>query len=67
MERLFANADPKPAPRQRHYILPPDDDIHRFDELLDELDCPINTDDYNTALLLRPETVEPTLKPNFAP
>ena len=32
------------------------------DELLDELDCPVNTDDYNTLPLLRPPTppVEPT-------
>ena len=73
MEWLFADADPKPAPRQRHYIPSPDDDLHRFDELLDELDCPVNTDDYNTAPLLRPEPVEPTFcvvhvhKPNFVP
>ena len=32
-----------------------------FDELLDELDCPVNTDDYNTVPLLRsPPAVEPT-------
>ena len=31
------------------------------DELLDELDCPVNTDDYNTLPLLRPTLlVEPT-------
>ena len=31
------------------------------DELLDELDCPVNTDDYNTVPLLRsPPVVEPT-------
>ena len=51
----------------------PDDDIHRFDELLDELDCPVNTDDYNTASLLRPAPLEPTFcvvhmhKPNIDP
>ena len=34
---------------------------YRFDELLDELDCPVNTDDYNTVPLLRPTPpVEPT-------
>ena len=72
MEQLSADTDQKPAPRQRHYIPPPDDDIHRFDELLDELDCPVNTDDYNTAPLLRPAPVEPTFcvvhvhKPKFA-
>ena len=25
---------------------PPDNDIHRFGELLDLIDCPVNTDDY---------------------
>ena len=57
---MSMDADQKPAPRQRHYIPPPDDDIHRFDELMDELDCPVNTDDYNTAPLLRPAQLEPT-------
>ncbi len=69
---LFVNRDPKPAPRLRSYSPPPDDDIHRFDELLNELDCPVNTDDYNTAPLLRPAPLEPTFsvvqvhKPNLA-
>ena len=60
IDRLFINTDPKPNPRLRRWSQPPDDDIHRFDELLDELDCPINTDDYNTRPLLRPTPVEPT-------
>ena len=70
---LFIDADSKPARRLHPYNPPPDDDIHRFDELLDELDCPVNTDDYNTASLLRPAPLEPTFsvvhvhKPNFAP
>lgn len=61
IDRLFAETQPKPNPRQRRYSPPPDNDIHRFDELLDELDCPVNTDDYNTVPLLRPTPpVEPT-------
>ena len=70
---LFIDADSKPARRLHPYNPPPDDDIHRFDELLDELDCPVNTEDYNTAPLLRPAPLEPTFsvvhmhKPTFAP
>ena len=60
IDRLFTETDSKPNPRLRRWSQPPDDDIHRFDELLDELDCPINTDDYNTVPLLRPTPVEPT-------
>ena len=60
IDRLFTDTDPKPNPRLRRWSQPPDDDIHRFDELLEELDCPINTDDYNTIPLLRPTPVEPT-------
>ena len=60
IDRLFTDTDPKPNPRLHRWSQPPDDDIHRFDELLDELDCPINTDDYNTIPLLRPTPVEPT-------
>ena len=53
---------PKPNgnPRPRCWSPPPDNDIHRFDELLDELDCPVNTEDYSTAPLLRPPPVKPT-------
>ena len=40
--------------------LPPDNDICRFDEILCELDCPVNTDDYNSAPLRRPSPVQPT-------
>ena len=37
--RLFTDADPKPG---CHWSPPPDDDIHRFNELLDVIDCPID-------------------------
>ena len=63
LEKLFYQGmDPnsKPKLRVRHLSTPPDDDIHRFDELLDELDCPVNTDDYNTIPLLAQMPVEPT-------
>ena len=42
----------------RHETLPPDDDIHRFNELLDTIDRPVNTNDY--ALPLRERLIEPT-------
>ena len=44
---------------RRHLSLPPDDDIHRFNELLDIIDRPVNTDDYRVPLL-RQNPVEPT-------
>ena len=55
---LFIDTNPEPKHGQHRYSPPPDNDIHRFDELLDELDCPVNTDDYNATPLLQP--VEPT-------
>ena len=42
-----------------HVSLPPDDDIHRFNELLDIIDRPVNTDDYRVPLL-RQRPVGPT-------
>ena len=62
IDRLFTETQqPKPNPRQRRWSPPPDDDIHRFDELMEELDCPVHTDDYyNTIPLLTPAPVEPT-------
>ena len=61
LDKLFTqDMDPNPKPRVRRLSTPPDDDIHRFGELLDELDCPVNTDDYNTIPLLVKPPVEPT-------
>ena len=62
IDRLFIDTDPKLKSRQRHYSPPPDDDNPRLDdrELLDELDCPVYTADYDTTPLLRPPPVEPT-------
>ena len=41
---------------RRPKSLPPDDDVHRFNELLDIIDRPVNTNDYRVPLL----PVEPT-------
>ena len=61
IHRLLSETDPKPKPRERRFSQPPpDDDIHRFDELLDELDCPVYTADYNTAPLIRSVRLQPT-------
>ena len=62
MYRLFADTDPKAKSRLHHYSPPPDNDNHRFDdrELLDELDCPVYTGDYDSTPLFRPPPVEPT-------
>ena len=58
IDRLFIDADPKPKP-DRHWSPPPDDDIHRFYELLDEIDRPVNTDDYEVSVKQQ-EPVKPT-------
>ena len=57
IHRLFTDTDPKPKPK-RHWSPPPDDDIHRFDELLDMIDRPVNTNDYKVPLKQKP--VKPT-------
>ena len=57
IDGFFAESDPKPKPK-RHLSLPPDDDIHRFNELLDMIDRPVNTNDYT--LPLGQKTIEPT-------
>ena len=55
IDRLFIDTDPKSKP-DHHWSPPPDDDIHRFYELLDEIDRPVNTDDYEVPV----ERQEPT-------
>ena len=60
MDKLFTDMDPKSKLRIRRFSPPPDDDIHRFDGLLDKLDCPVYTDDYNTLPLLVQTPVEAT-------
>ena len=57
IDRLFTDTDPKPKPK-RHWSPPPDDDIHRFNELLDMIDRPVNTNDYKVPLKQKP--VQPT-------
>jgi hypothetical protein len=57
IEKLFTeNAEPKPKPKLEN--IPADDDIHRFNELLDIIDHPVNTNDYRAEL--RPKPVVPT-------
>ena len=55
IDKLFTDTDPKP---KRHWSPPPDDDVHRFNELLDMIDHPVNTDDYKVPLKQKP--VKPT-------
>ena len=55
INRQFTDADPNPE--LELYCNPPlDDDIHRFNELLDVIDRPVNTQDYNVP----DEPVKPT-------
>ena len=58
IDRLFTDADPKPK-LERHWSPPPDDDIHRFNELLDVIDRPVNTDDYEVPVKQQ-KPVKPT-------
>ena len=58
IDRLFTDADPKPKP-ECHWSPPPDDDIHRFNEILDVIDRPINTQDYKVPVKQQ-EPVKPT-------
>ena len=58
IDRLFSDTDPKPKP-ERHWSPPPDDDIHQFYEFLDEIDRPVNTQDYKVPIKQQ-EPVKPT-------
>lgn len=70
VDGLFAEYDVKSKPGCRE-SLPPDDDIHRFNEVLDMIDRPVNTNDYT--LPIGQKTIEPTCsevvvhKPCLAP
>ena len=58
IDKLFhSNSNPKPN-HECHWSPPPDHDIHRFNELLDMIDHPVNTDDYKVPLKQTP--VNPT-------
>ena len=72
IDKVFtANAEPKPEPKPEN--VPPDDDIHRFNELLDMIDRPVNTNDYQAELIIGQKPVVPTQSvvevhiPNLAP
>ena len=56
IDRLFTGADPNP---ERHWSPPPNDEIHRFNELLSVIDHPINTYDYKVPVKQQ-EPVKPT-------
>ena len=58
INRLFTNTDPKAKP-EHHWSPPPDDDIHRFNELLDVIDRPVNTYDYEVPVKQQ-KSVKPT-------
>ena len=46
--------------RERRWSQPPDDDIHRFNELLDMIDRPVDSDDYTLKIELRKPVKPPT-------
>ena len=52
-------ADTK-AKRERHWSQPSDDDIHQFNELLDMIDRPLESDDYTLKIELRKPVKPPT-------
>ena len=53
--KLFTASAPKPKPESHCACsAPPDCDIHRFNELLDVIDRPVNTNDYNVPLKKKP-------------
>ena len=56
--RFFSKADPT-IRATYHQRPPPDNNIHRFNEVLDMIAGPVNTNDYNIPLLDR-QPVEPT-------
>ena len=58
IDRLLTDTDPKSKP-ERHCSPPPDDDIHQYYEILDEIDRPVNTDDYEVSVEQQ-EPVKPT-------
>ena len=62
MDQLFTDTDPKLQPRVRQLTPPTDDHIHRFDDrnLLDELDGPVYTGDYDTVPLINSVRIQPT-------
>ena len=51
--KLFTASSPEPKP-ESHCSAPLDDDIHRFNELLDIIDRPVNTSDYKVPLKKKP-------------
>ena len=56
IDRLLTGSDQNPKPQNPN--LPLDQDIHRFNELLDMIDRPVNTNDYKVPHMQNP--VQPT-------
>ena len=50
---IFTASAPKPK-SESHSSVPIDDDIHRFNEMLDIIDCPVNTSDYKKKPVQKP-------------
>ena len=46
---LLSNAEEPKCKNRQQITPPPDNDIHRFGELLDLIDRPVNTDDYTVS------------------
>ena len=72
MDRLLElDTGPETKPRHKRYTPQPDGNSHcpRFDDhdLLDELDCPVYTSNYDTMPLLSTPPVEPTLNNGAVP
>ena len=55
---LLTNAEEPKCKTRKQISPPPDNDIHRFGELLDLIDRPVNTDDYTVSSKQKPK--EPT-------
>ena len=56
IDRLLTESDPNTKPQNQNFPL--DQDIHRFNELLDMIDQPVNTNDYNEPHIQKP--LQPT-------
>ena len=70
VDRLLSESESKPKTNRLNAPLD-DDDIHRFNDLLDIIDRPVNTDDYNVPhrqnLIGPTKSVIEVHKPYFAP
>ena len=56
INELLTNAKERKYKAQKEITPPSDNDIHRFGELLDLIDHPVNTDDYTVSPKQKPPT-----------